>query len=176
MWTNTVMAFGVLSVPVVFFLLVERTLVPWSTILRWFVLFALAGNLWPAGWGRRQLHMDAGDWLWFNLLAIGPALFGAGLWINYAFHGPEQMILVSGGRDINLVHHFREHGELPAHLPWPARSRDEGAEWTAEDGFVMLQTKPGDAAFGLAKGALGMWVLTSYVEVLDGHAGPFNGD
>lgn len=155
-WPTTLMAVGVLAIIVLYWLVGTRTLVPYDVLFRWFVLFAFVGNLLPLKWAAMPLRMDRLEWLWFNLLAVGPLVFGAGLLLNFAFHGPVQHMLVQQGERFDLYGYWQQERSLPPHLPWPA---DFGQN-PEKDRVALATTGPGDKVYGLAEGLLGYLVIT----------------
>ena len=87
-WTTTLMVFGLFLALYSFFSVSWWTLVQPVTLLR--VLFVLCftgpaiGLIQP----RVRMGMEHLEWLFFNMLAVGPWTLCLFLWINYAFHGP----------------------------------------------------------------------------------------
>lgn len=139
------MLFGVFSAVFLVVAVGLRTLITFSGLLRWFLLFAVAGNFVPLRWYAKALVMDRADWFWFNLVAVGPILLGAALSINFLLHGPERKLLIQEDPEFDLHLYWRTHGGLPPHLPWPTDAAP------GPDGVV----------YGLAPGSLGYWVITS---------------
>ncbi|MGV9012657.1 MAG: hypothetical protein ACOH13_08700 [Flavobacteriales bacterium] len=156
-WPSTLMAVGVLGFIIVFWLVGSRTLISFNALFRWFALFAFAGNLMPRKWFIGNFRMDRLEWLWFNLLAVGPIIFNVCLLLNFLVHGPEQHLLVRAERDFNLHGYWMEHRELPPHLPWPA---DFGTD-PEKDRAAMANAKLDNKVYGLAEGLFGYLVITS---------------
>ncbi|MBK8582114.1 MAG: hypothetical protein WAT61_00090 [Flavobacteriales bacterium] len=156
-WATTLMVVGLLSVIIVFWLVGTRTLISFNVLFRWFALFAFVGNLIPLKWLARKIKMDRLEWLWFNLLAVGPIAFNLCVLMNFFAHGPEQKMLVQGGRAFNLHAYWQEHRALPPHLPWPA---DFGAD-PEKARAAMATAKLDDKVYGLAEGLFGYLVITS---------------
>lgn len=155
------MLLGLFSGLFIFYSVGQLTLISFTALFRWFAVFAFAGNLLPQRWYGRALVMDRMEWFWFNLLAIGPLLLGGCLVVNFVFHGPGEHMLVRQGSQVDLHRYWREHGELPPHLPWPS---DFGAD-PAKDRMALATAAAGDAVFELAQGALGYLVITARTEV-----------
>lgn len=160
-WPVALMLIGLFGIIVLFHTIGQRTLVSFTVFFRWFALFAFAGNLLPRHWYGKVLGMDRLEWLWFNLLAVGPLLTGAGLVVNFSFHGPVQHMLVQQGNLFDLHAYWLEHRALPPHLPWPA---DLGSD-PAKDRLALATARQGDVVYGLAEGALGYVVIVSRGEV-----------
>lgn len=160
-WPVALMLIGLFGIIILFHTIGQRTLVSFTEFFRWFALFAFGGNLLPKRWYAAALRMDRLEWLWFNLLAVGPLLTGACLVVNFSFHGPVQHMLVQQGSTFDLHAYWLEHRALPPHLPWPA---DLGED-PAKDRRAMATARQGDEVYGLAEGALGYIVIVSRGEV-----------
>lgn len=155
------MALGVLGTIVMFWTIGQLTLISFNALFRWFALFAFAGNLMPKQWVTKWFNMDRLDWFWLNLLAVGPMIFCGCLLLNFFVHGPEQKMLVHAGRGFSLHEHWREHQALPPLLPWPSAPGGD----PEKDRSALTTAHPGDLVFGLARGSLGYYVITSEDEV-----------
>ena len=104
--------------------------------------------------------MDHSEWFWFNLLAVGPALFCACLLLNFLVHGPEERMLVPRNEP-ELLAYWREQGGWPPHLPWP---NDFGSD-PAKDRAALEKAGLDDTVYALAKGCLGYVVITQATPV-----------
>jgi hypothetical protein len=160
-WPVTAMVLGIFLFIVVFWTLGQFTLIGFTELFRWFALFAFGGNLLPQRWYGKRLVMDRLEWFWFNLLAVGPALFALGLSLNFFIHGPEQKMLVQLGHGFNLHDYWLHNRELPPHLPWPG---DFGVD-PEKDRLALSSARHGDKVYGLAKGLFGYLVITGVEEV-----------
>ncbi len=159
-WPTTAMAVGILATIVLFWTVGQRTLIAYTALFRWLALFAVAGNLLPRRWYAKRFAMDHLEWFWFNLLAVGPAIFCSCLVLNFLVHGPVERMLVQEGRSFDLTAYWRKHGSFPAHLPWP---RDLGVD-PEKDRVALATAGPGDRVYGLAEGCLGYLVITEVTE------------
>lgn len=155
------MAVGILAFIIIFWTVGQRTLITFNALFRWFALFAFAGNLLPQRWYAKRFAMDRLEWFWFNLLAVGPLLFGCCLLLNFFVHGPEQRMLVRAGRGFSLHEHWRNQGTLPPHLPWP---NDFGSD-PEKDRLALSTASVDDKVYGVAEGFFGYIVITGETEV-----------
>jgi hypothetical protein len=162
-WPPTAMALGILVLIVVFWSLGQRTLITYTALFRWLALFAVAGNLLPRKWYAKRFAMDHLEWFWFNLLAVGPAIFCSCLLLNFLFHGPEERMLVQLGRNFDLHAYWLRNHALPEHLPWP---NDLGAD-ADKDRYAFSTAGEGDKVYALAQGCFGYVVITRVDEVQD---------
>ena len=161
-WVTTLMALGLLLLIIVFWLVGMRTLISFNALFRWLALFAFAGNLLPKKWFMEHFRMDRLEWLWFNLLAVGPMIFATCLLLNFLIHGREQNMLVHGqGAYFDLHGYWQENRALPPHLPWPA-----DFDLNTEKASAALRTADvNDRVFGLSKGLFGYLVISDISEV-----------
>lgn len=159
-WPVTAMVLGVLLFVILFWTLGQLTLIRIRDLFRWFALFAFAGNLLPPRCYAKRLVMDRMEWFWFNLLAVGPFLFAAGLVLNYTVHGPEQKMVVQSGRDFDLHDYWLRNQALPPHLPWPG---DFGSN-PEKDRAALRTVRADDQVYGLAQGLFGYFVITAQDE------------
>lgn len=155
------MAVGVLLLIILFWSIGQLTLISYTGLFRWFILFSFAGDLLPRRWYSARFAMDRLEWFWFNLLAVGPMIFCACMLLNFFVHGPEQKMLVQAGRDLDLHAYWQEHRALPPHLPWPV---DFGND-PEKDRVAMATAGHGDMVYGLAEGMFGYMVITSVQQV-----------
>ena len=144
------MLIGLFGAIFTFFLVAQRTLVPYRELLRWFALLAFAGNLLPKRCYAAAMGMDRVEWFWFNLLAPGPMLLCGALWLNFLLRGPETRVVVPGAAREDIHLYWQMHGELPVHRPWEE----------------VVVAGPDDLVIGLADGALGWTVITSQARVV----------
>lgn len=156
MWPTTLMVLGVIMAPLMFFTVGENTFITYNTLFRWFILFALVGNLVPSRWCAAALKMDRKEWFLFSLLAIGPFLFSTGLLVNRMFHGPPEYIVVEQGGWVDPMRYWREQGEMLPNRPWQGKTwPGDGAEISWEDLEALSALRPGDALYAVADGVLG---------------------
>ncbi len=157
------MAVGLLGFLVLFWTIGQRTLVTYNALFRWLALFAFAGNFLPQRWYAKRFTMDRLEWLWFNLLAVGPLLMCVCLLLNFYIHGPEQRMLVRAGPGFDLHEYWRVRGQLPAHHPWP---NDFGKD-PGKDRLALSTASVDDKVFALAEGLFGFLVITRETQVLE---------
>ncbi|MBS1943131.1 MAG: hypothetical protein JST38_19885 [Bacteroidetes bacterium] len=162
-WPTTAMALGILVLIVCFWSLGQRTLITYSALFRWLALFAVAGNLLPRKWYAKRFAMDHLEWFWFNLLAVGPAIFCCCLLLNFLVHGPEERMLVQAGRNFDLHAYWLREQSFPEHLPWPG---DWGKD-PDRDRLALSTAGPDDKVYALAQGCFGYVVITRVDEVHD---------
>ena len=113
-WPGTTMVAGILILVASFWTVGELTLIAYGTLFRWFAFLAFAGNLVPYDASGLRLGMERLEWFLFNLLAVGPILLSAALWINFSFHGLEQWYDLSvADRKLSVKRHWIDTGELP---------------------------------------------------------------
>ena len=159
-WPTTMMAVGLLLFIVLFWTIGHLTFISYTDLFRWLALFAFSGNLLPRRWVEKRFAMDRLEWFWFNLLAVGPMIFCGCLLLNFFVHGPEQEILVPGGRGFNLHAYWQEHRELPPHVPLLSDLEDPAQFRAAID-----RAGRNDVVYGIARGSFGYVVITSHTEV-----------
>lgn len=160
--STTLMVVGILSFIVLFWSVGTRTLISYTALFRWFALFAFAGDLLPMKWVTARFRMDRSEWVWFNLLAVGPLLIGSCLLLNFFVHGPEQRMLVHAKGGVFHLHpYWQELRTLPPHAPWPSGRDVDPAVYQA----AMRTARPGDVVIGLAEGLLGYLVITEEARV-----------
>lgn len=111
-WPGTLMAFGVIVFLVTLWAAIYLVYMGYLELLQWFALFAFAGNLLPYMKSGLSLGMERFEWFMFNLLAVGPFLWGAVLVANLAVHAPER-VFVMPERGLDPVRYWREHDALP---------------------------------------------------------------
>lgn len=111
-WPGTLMAFGVIVFLVTLWLAISMVYVGAVALMQWFALFAFAGNLLPYVRSGLSLGMERFEWFMFNLLAVGPFLWGAVLVLNLVFHGPER-VYVLPLRGLDPVRYWRENDQRP---------------------------------------------------------------
>lgn len=160
-WPATWMALGVLVAIVAFWTLGQRTLIGYNAYFRWLAVLCFAGNLLPRRFLAERLLLDRSGWFWFNLLAVGPFLWAAGLSLNFLVHGPEQRMLVTARAGNDLHEHWRLTGNFPPHRPWPP---DLGAD-PLKDRVALTSAGPEDQVYTLAEGCLGWLVITGVQDV-----------
>lgn len=111
-WPGTLMAFGVIVFLVTLWLALSTVYLGVVQLLQWFALFAFAGNLLPYVRSGLSLGMERFEWFLFNLLAVGPFLWGGVLVLNLAFHGPER-VYVLPVRGLDPVRYWRDNDQRP---------------------------------------------------------------
>lgn len=154
-WPGTLMALGVFVWLVSFWFIATRTFIQFSELLRWFALFAFAGNLVPYKIIAARLKMERLEWFLFNLLAIGPFLFAIALCCNFFFHGKEIKYLVPQAYGMDVVRYWRENDALPVMIPVEFEEQIQIAG-------------PGDQLLVIAKGSLGYDVMLEWGPARDG--------
>jgi hypothetical protein len=124
-WPGTTMAVGILVLLVSFWSVGQLTFIGFLTLSKVFATLAVIGNLLPYAWSGLRLGMEKLEWLLFNVLAVGPLVLSALLWVNYAITGEERDYAVYLRPRYSVVAHWRATGELPrnveldfAHLPY----------------------------------------------------------
>ncbi len=159
-WPGNLMALGIFVVLVSFWWAGMRTLITFMLLSKVFAALAFAGNLIPYAWSGARLGMERFEWFLFNLLAVGPLVFSALLWINYFVTGPDRhYMLMSGGSNVDIHQYWIEHAELPENEPFDPAAMDAA---TAER-FVAVQGER--SVFTLARGCLGYDVIKTYTYV-----------
>lgn len=136
------------------------TFIGYDALLRWFLLFAFAGNLLPWRLGGGQLGMERLEWLLFNLLAVGPILLSAALLLNYCVHGTERFLLLPGPMARSVPRYWVDHDALPPHRLLEARP-------TSMDEAQRAGAAMGDHVLGMADGCLGYAVVTEWRNAYD---------
>lgn len=159
-WPETLMVTGIIVGLVAVIILGSLTFIGYDALLRWFLLFAFAGNLLPWRLGGGRLGMERLEWFLFNLLAVGPILLSAALLLNFSVHGPERFMLVPGPLAHSVPRYWVEHDELPPHRVLEARPTS-----TAEAQRAGAAT--GDHLLGMADGCLGYAVVTEWRNAYD---------
>lgn len=145
------MVSGILILVASFWTVGEVTLVAYGALFRWFAFLAFVGNLVPYDSSGLRLGMERLEWFLFNLLAVGPLVLSACMWLNYMCHGPEQFhVSRDVERKVEVKRHWIAYNELPGR-PWSA----SGAN-----------ADPGGRIFGVATGCLGYPVITGPVDVI----------
>lgn len=81
------MVLGIFVSLATFYTVVWWTLVRPMTLLRVVVLMGLTGPAIGLLWPKVRMGMEHLEWLFFNVLAVGPLLMCSFLWLNYAAHG-----------------------------------------------------------------------------------------
>ena len=113
-WPGTLMVFGIFVLLFSFWWAGIRTLEPMAIVGRWLALFCFVGNLLPYKRFGLGLGMERLEWFLFNLLAVGPFVFSAMLWLNLFVHGPEQLRIVQYNGDVRELHtYWSETGAMP---------------------------------------------------------------
>lgn len=87
-WTTTLMVFGLFLALYSFFSVSWWTLVLPVTLLRVLFVLCFTGPAIGLVWPRARMGMEHLEWLFFNMLAVGPWSLCLFLWVNYALHGP----------------------------------------------------------------------------------------
>ncbi|HQV74740.1 MAG TPA: hypothetical protein PLE78_04570 [Flavobacteriales bacterium] len=150
-WPGTLMVFGIFTLLLSFWWVGEKTLISYTALGRWFALFAFAGNLLSYKGAGLRLGMERLEWFLFNLLAVGPLLFSAALWVNMLVHGPEQLQIVQVHHyGLNVKRYWIDHGVLPPGVP--IEKATDLAPLAGQKNNVL----------GTAKGCLGYVVITRW--------------
>jgi len=158
-WPGTLMVLGIFVLLASFWWAGTRTLISYMELARWFALFAFVGNLLPYKRVGLALGMERLEWFLFNLLAVGPFVLSALLWLNLLVHSEERTAITAYGGDImELRNYWMANDELPPH---------EAVTTTLEQ---VLDQPPmgtiGGHYMGTAKGVLGYEVITTYERIL----------
>lgn len=111
-WPGTVMAIGVFVFVVMFWVGSSMVYIGYLDLFRWLAVFAFAGNLLPYVKSGLTLGMERLEWFLFNLLAVGPVLWGLALLVNIAVHGEERVYALPV-KGLDPVRYWREHDALP---------------------------------------------------------------
>lgn len=153
-WPGTLMVLGIFVLIISFWWVGTRTLVTYMELARWFALFAFVGNLLPYKGVALRLGMERLEWFLFNLLAVGPFVFSALLWINLLVHAPERYAILhfTGGIE-GVRHYWMQQGELP-----PATWLDVANAEEARS----IGTPIGEHLIGVSTGVLGYEVISTY--------------
>jgi hypothetical protein len=151
-WPGTLMAFGVIAALITFWGGVFMIYISITDLLRWFALFAFAGNVLPYKRTGLRFGMARLEWFLFNVLAIGPFLFALFVWLNVFVHGPKELFHVKG-RASDPVRYWRDTGEMPPTEAWES-VRGKYAKGDIEQ-FIRL-----DMVLAKAHGCLGYDVRT----------------
>ncbi|MEZ4757326.1 MAG: hypothetical protein R2817_10910 [Flavobacteriales bacterium] len=131
------------------------TVVPWTLIdpgllFRIFLVLAFGGNLLGYGRAGLRLGMERLEWFLFNLLAVGPLLLSALLWLNYLGHGPE----------VVTDHDVLEVQEVNGFLVYTYRDdflkEHDLARWSHRDSYPIVGNS---MHISLAAGLLGVPVV-----------------
>jgi len=159
------MILGIFTLLLSFWWVGEKTLISYTALGRWFALFAFAGNLLSYKGAGLRLGMERLEWFLFNLLAVGPVIFSAALWVNMLVHGPEQLQLVQVGHyGLNVKRYWLERGELPLGIPLVKGSIPPP-----------LVADQKNNVLGTAKGCLGYVVITRWEGAGSENAEPVEG-
>jgi hypothetical protein len=87
-WPGTLMGLGIFVGLGSVFTVVPWTLVDPGKLFRFFLLLCFVGTVPPyvvSGW---RFGMERLEWFLFNILAVGPLVTSALLWLNFLAHGP----------------------------------------------------------------------------------------
>jgi hypothetical protein len=146
-WPGTLMGIGVFIALASALTVVPWTLIAPSLLARFFIGLCFFGNLLPYARSGLRMGMERLEWFLFNLLAVGPLVTCALLWINYLFHGPVTSAThaVSEVEDHGtyLTYTFKD-GFLAEH--WMARSNYR--DWPGAHGrFLRVNTATGLLGF-----------------------------
>lgn len=159
------MALGIFTLLLSFWWVGEETLVSYTALGRWFALFAFAGNLLSYKGAGLRLGMERLEWFLFNLLAVGPLIFSAALWLNMLVHGPEQLQIVQVGHyGLNVKRYWIDHGMLPPGVPAEIASTETHGSGGLKNNIL-----------GTAKGCLGYVVITRWEGAVPENAEPVEG-
>lgn len=149
-WPGTLMALGIFLFVITFWLAGSFTFITYTALGRWFALFAFAGNLLPFKASGLRLGMERLEWFLFNLLAVGPFVFSACLWLNLGVHGKEQLYLLPiEEHAFDVRRYWLENDELPARRP-------------IDEAELSALPMGGGHVLGIADGCLGYPVITRW--------------
>jgi hypothetical protein len=142
-WPVWCMLAGVFAMIIAFWWVSFSVLVTYWTVGRLFCAFAFAGNLLYGQRVRSIVRMTRSYWFMFNMLAIGPALFGLFFGVNALFSGDAQYYAADRRvANMDVKRYWIEHGELPMHVLQPRHG--VGSIMILEHGDAfMLRTSKG---------------------------------
>jgi hypothetical protein len=149
-WPGTLMVCGIFILLGSMVSVVPWTLIDPGLLFRIFLVMAFGGNLLGYARAGLRLGMERLEWFLFNLLAVGPILLSALLWLNYLGHGPEVVTdhEVLEVRQVNgfLVYTYRDDF-LKEH---------DLARWSHRDSYPIVGNS---MHISLASGLLGVPVV-----------------
>ena len=126
-WPGTTMAAGILILLASFWSVGQLTFISYLMLSKVFATLAVTGNLLPYAWSGLRLGLEKFEWFLFNVLAVGPLVLSALLWVNYGFTGEEKDYAVYLRPRYSVVAHWRATGDLPGNveLDFAHRSYEE---------------------------------------------------
>lgn len=149
-WPGSWMAFGIFIGLYSILYVGHRTIIDLKDLVRGLALLCAVGALLPYAWSGLRMGMERLEWVFFNLLAIGPITMSVLLLLNHYVHGPvhctehrlltDAVMVVDDGRDgVRTVN-------VPYNEEWiPLGGPEEGAV-----GYRLC----------MARGCLGYWTVT----------------
>ena len=147
-WPGTLMGFGIFIALGSLFTVVPWTLIDPMHLLRIFLLLCFIGNLLPYLRSGLWMGMERLEWFLFNLLAIGPLVTSALLWLNFLVHGTERttehIVLQAHGVNTTLTYEF-----VDGHLAEFPFARTTYRDWFPITGNAVRITEA-DGLFGVA--------------------------
>lgn len=151
-WPGTLMGIGVFVALISALTVLPWTLMDTGLLLRFFVGLCFAGNLVPYAHSGLRLGMERLEWFLFNLLAIGPLVTSALLWVNFLFHGP---VTVTD----HLVKEVQVEGTV---ITYVFRDGFMADHWMARSAWRDWYPIVGNAVqVAVARGGLGVEVVVS---------------
>lgn len=164
-WPGNLMALGIFTILVSFWWVGMRTFIGMMALSKVLAVLAFTGNLLPYSWSGARLGMERLEWFLFNVLAVGPLLFSALLWVNYGVTGPERHYRLTDDGSVDVHRHWLEQGAMPPSEPFDPGRLD------AAERARFLERHGERAVFTLARGCLGYDVIRyrSAAELFDGH-------
>jgi hypothetical protein len=156
-WSTWLMVAGIFLTLVSFFTVLWWTLVKPLDLLRVLGVLCFAGPALGLVWPRVRLGMEHLEWLFFNMLAVGPLTVGLFLWINYALHGP---IVTSE----HQVSYLGIQGQGQRSYEVECELKDDFLReypWALSTWSDVLDNRGDTLTVGIAKGAFGVEVVAS---------------
>jgi hypothetical protein len=112
-WPGTTMALGILILLISFWSVGQWTFVTYMTLSKALALLAVAGNLLPYRSSGLRLGMERLEWFLFNVLAVGPILLSALLWVNFLVGGQRHTYFFHVSSNTDIHTYWIMHGGLP---------------------------------------------------------------
>ena len=148
-WPGTWMALGIFIGLFSILYVGHRTIVDLAYLVRALLFFSAVGAVLPYAWSGLRMGMERSEWVFFNLLAVGPITMSILLWMNFLVHGPvhctDQRLLTEGVMAID----DGANGVRTVTIPY-------GEGW-----IPMLGPEEGAVGYRLcmARGCLGYWTV-----------------
>lgn len=149
-WPGTCMALGIFIGLFSMLYVGHRTVVGIDVLLRGLALFSCVGAVLPYAISGLRIGMDRLEWVFFNLLAVGPIIMSLLLWTNFLLHDPERC----------TEHHVTS--DAVVQVPDASGGMQEITVPRSEGWIPMGGEEEGATTYSLcvAKGCLGYWTIT----------------